>query len=111
MKNISNTSINSFDVKRDWIILSLYFITAIIAIIGNIYVCLVIYYKKKLRSTTYILVLNIAISDIIGGLVIPMQWLFCSTYTLDSGDFGKVVCALISVFLFNLRLTSVWIRA
>ena len=94
MKNISNTSINSFDVMRDWIILSLYFITAIIAIIGNIYVCLVIYCKKKMRSTTYMLVLNMAISDIMGGLVIPGQWLFCATVILDTGGFAIRICGL-----------------
>ena len=94
MNNVSIASVSSYEVTRDWIVLLLYFITAIIAIFGNIFVCLVIYNNKKLRSTTYLLILNMAISDIIGGLVIPGQWLFCSTYILESGYFWQRMCGI-----------------
>ncbi|XP_054168920.1 G-protein coupled receptor 83-like [Oppia nitens] len=82
------------DEIRDWIILSMYFLTFLLALIGNIFICLVIYNKKKLRSTTYKLIVNMAISDIIGGIVIPGQWLFCSTYLLDNGSFNHRLCGL-----------------
>ena len=79
---------------RDWFVLALYLITAILAIVGNIFVCLVVYNKKSLRSTTYKLMVNMAISDIMGGLLIPSQWLFCSTYLLDSGLTAQRFCGL-----------------
>ena len=92
--NISIPSLTSYEITRDWIVLTLYFIIAITAIFGNIYVCLVIYNKRKLRSTTYMLVLNMAISDIMGGLTIPGQWLFCATVILETGGFAIRICGL-----------------
>lgn len=79
---------------RDWFVLTLYLITAVVAIFGNLFVCLVVQNKKNLRSTTYKLLVNMAISDIIGGLVIPSQWLFCWTYLLDSGPTAQRFCGL-----------------
>jgi hypothetical protein len=90
----TSLSLSSNEEARDWIVLFLYLITTIAAIVGNIFVCLVIYNKKNLRSTTYILILNMAISDIIGGLVIPGQWLFCSYYILEMGVIGHRVCGI-----------------
>ena len=113
MNNISTPSLTSYEVTIDWIVLSLYFITAIIAIFGNIYVCLVIYYKKKLRSTTYMLVLNMAISDIMGGLTIPGQWLFCATVILETGGFAIHICGIwnsmqiISYYVSTFTMTAI----
>ncbi|XP_054168925.1 G-protein coupled receptor 83-like [Oppia nitens] len=91
----SNITFTTSDEIKDWIGLSLDFLTFLLAFIGNIFICLVVYNKKKLRSTTYILIVNIAISDLIGGIVIPSQWLFCSTYMLDMGTGSQRVCILV----------------
>jgi hypothetical protein len=55
----------------------------------------VIYDKKQLRSTTFILIINMAISDILGGIVIPGQWLFCSYFFLENtASIGERLCGL-----------------
>ncbi|CAG2109880.1 unnamed protein product [Medioppia subpectinata] len=82
------------DDSRDWIVLVLYLITSILAIVGNAFICVVVYRKKHFRSTTYKLIVNMAVSDIIGGIVIPGQWLFCSTYFLDNGVFAHRICGI-----------------
>jgi hypothetical protein len=95
MKNASSISLTSNEEVRDWIVLFLYLITFIVAIVGNIFICLVIYNKKNLRSTTYMLILNMAISDIIGGLVIPGQWFFCSYWFFsETGAIGDRICGI-----------------
>ncbi|XP_054168926.1 RYamide receptor-like [Oppia nitens] len=91
----SSITYTTSDEIRDWIVLSIHLLTFLLAFIGNIFICLVVYNKKKLRSNTYILIVNIAISDLIGGIVIPGQWLFCSTYMLDMGTGSQRVCTLV----------------
>ena len=99
-QNASNNSAISgpSEVGRDWFVLFLYLITSILAIIGNIFACLVVHKKKKMRSTTYTLIVNMAISDIIGGLVIPLQWIFCSTVLLNKGVVAHGFCLLFKSF-------------
>ena len=97
--NLTNSTSNStsyYDpyVVRDSIVLFMYLITSIVAVIGNIFICLVVYNKKQMRSTTYILIVSMAISDIIGGLTIPGQWFFCSTWFLSIGSSGERICGL-----------------
>ena len=104
MRNTSISSISSYEVTRDSIVLFLYLITAVLAIIGNVFVCLVVYKKANLRSTTYKLVVNMAVSDIIGGLSIPLQWLFCATFLLDKGVFAQRVCGTLKSIANSLIL-------
>ena len=94
------STIAASEVSRDWFVFILYLITTILAVVGNIFVCLVVYNKKNLRSTTYSLVVSMAISDVIGGLVIPMQWIFCSTYLLDKGWAAERVCGISKTLQF-----------
>ena len=79
-------------MRRDAAIMVLYFFTSIIAVVGNVFICATIKKKNRLTSTTYLLIFNMAISDIIGGSVIIGQWFFCWTKILDSGRFGEVLC-------------------
>ena len=74
------------------IVLILYAITCAVALIGNFLVCQIIFTSRKLKTTTYILIANLAISDILGAISIPSQWLFCSTYILDHFAYGERVC-------------------
>ncbi len=98
---------------RDAFILFLYLLTAVTAILGNVFVCVTIYRKKRLTSTTYVLIFNMAISDILGGLVIPGQWLFCSTALLDTGMFFQSACGLgktfqiLSYYVSSLTMTAI----
>ncbi len=92
---------------RDVFILFLYLLTAVTAITGNVFVCATIYRKKKLTSTTYVLIFNMAISDILGGAVIPAQWLFCSTVLLETGIFFQSVCGLMK----NLQVLSYYVSS
>ena len=98
---------------RDAFILFLYLLTAVTAILGNVFVCATIYRKKRLTSTTYVLIFNMAISDILGGLVIPGQWLFCSTVLLDTGIFFQSACGLgktfqiLSYYVSSLTMTAI----
>jgi len=86
------TSNSPETIRRDAIIMVLYFFTAVIAITGNIFVCATIRKKNRFDSTTYRLIYNMAISDIIGGSVIIGQWFFCWTKVLDSGTLGLISC-------------------
>ena len=91
---------------RDGLVLILYLVTAIVAVIGNLFICVTIYRRKRLStmSNTYVLIFNMAISDILGGLMIPGQWLFCSSIILDQTAwwFGSVGCNL----MVSLQLIS-----
>ncbi|RWS24889.1 hypothetical protein B4U80_13839 [Leptotrombidium deliense] len=81
--NVTNESSTNYLV-RDILLLVLYSITALIALFGNYIVCKIIFSKhSRLKNSTYTLVGNLAISDILGGITIPGQWLFCSTHALD----------------------------
>lgn len=81
----SSTSDPHSTLVRDWIIMVLYLGTALIAVLGNVFVCVTIHRKGRLSSTTYALIYNMAVSDILGGVVIPAQWALCATAVLDSG--------------------------
>src|SRR5699024_7505628 len=90
----TSSSTTSSESIRDIAILGLYLLTAVIAMVGNVFVCVTIYRKKRLGSTTYILIFNMAVSDVLGGFVIPAQWLLCSTTVMDSGQFGESTCGV-----------------
>lgn len=68
----------------DYFTLVLYFFTAVIAILGNSFVMYVIHKTPKFKSTTFTLLFNMAISDFCSGLVIFLQWAFCSYYFIEN---------------------------
>lgn len=80
---------------RDYFVLFLYLLTALIAMVGNTFVCWVIWKNVKLRSTTYYLLFNMAVSDFIAGLVIPSQWLFCHYHLLENYSPFSRICGTI----------------
>ena len=91
------SSLKNEDI-RDYFVLFLYLITAIVAIIGNFFVCWVIYKTPKLRSTTYYLLFNMAVSDLIAGVVIPAQWLLCAHHLLENFSYMARICAITKGF-------------
>lgn len=106
MNETVNSTIASNSLRDTWL-LALYLVTAIIAVLGNLFVCVTIYRKKRLNSTTYILIFNVAVSDVLGGVVIPAQWLACSTWSLDSGLLGTTSCG----FLKQLQILSYYVSS
>lgn len=94
-------------LHQDIIILCLYALITVVAFFGNCLVFKVMLNKKggvrggtcTTRSTTNILIANLAVSDILGALVIPGQWALCSHWWMASTSkwacgFGKLVQAL-----------------
>ena len=76
----------------DYFIIVLYFFTSVIAMLGNSFVCYVIYRTPKFNSTTFTLLLNMAVSDLFSGLVIMLQWIFCSYYLIET--YSPRLCVL-----------------
>ena len=104
VKNVTNCTTKhcniSDDVQRhpfaeQIAVLFLYVITCVVALVGNYSVCKVIYKSKKLKTTTYILIANLAVTDIIGAIAIPTQWFFCSTWFMDEFSYGERMCGII----------------
>ena len=93
MNQTSSSPPVPYSVRDIWL-LGLYLLTAIVAMVGNIFVCVTIYRKRRLRSTTYVLIFNMAVSDVLGGFVIPAQWLLCSTCSLNSGPLTTSACGV-----------------
>jgi len=117
--NISiNNTVNNHEIVHyenvvsDLILLTLYLITAIVGLFGNIIVCKVIFNKRQFKTnTTYLLIANLAISDIIGCLMILSKLLFCSHYLLQS--LGYRVCSfmlwtqMLSYYVTTFTLTTI----
>ncbi len=98
--NITNIGINDtvpvqqtyVNFVQDISILVLYFITTVLSLFGNIIVCYVSF-RRRITTTTYILIGNLALSDILGAITIPGQWLFCSYYMIE--EWGDRSCGLL----------------
>ncbi|RWS00360.1 putative G-protein coupled receptor 83-like protein [Dinothrombium tinctorium] len=88
----SNSTFNSTALKaedesnhyaRDVFLIILYSITGFLAFYGNYLVCRIIFARNStLKNSTNILVGNLAISDVLGGATIFLQWIFCWEYVL-----------------------------
>ncbi|UJR08925.1 hypothetical protein I4U23_013177 [Adineta vaga] len=81
---------------RDSCLLLLYTFTALLALLGNGVVFRVSFLRKQANylplSTTSIFLLNLAFSDALCGLTIPIQFLFCSTYFLENIPYSSYLC-------------------
>ena len=53
-------------IMRDFIVLFLYFFVACSAIIGNLFVIYVIQKTPKFKTSTFLILTNMAISDVLG---------------------------------------------
>lgn len=72
-----NITVNNTDIEQtyekfaqDVSILIIYTLTVVLSLFGNSIVCYVVF-RRKITTTTYILIGNLAISDILGALTIP----------------------------------------
>lgn len=102
MSNITNNSIDTYTrlaYAQDSFVLFLYVVTGSVAILGNGFVLAVILRNRtrQFNSVTYALIANMALSDLIAGLVIFAQFLFCSTAALSCGTVMEFMCLLIKL--------------
>ena len=61
----SNNNMSSFELKIAIIVGITFSITFIVGIIGNLLVLVTILFQKQMRSTTNILILNLAIAELL----------------------------------------------
>ncbi|XP_054163911.1 G-protein coupled receptor 83-like [Oppia nitens] len=98
---------------RDIFVLSLYALTTIVALFGNCLVCRVVIKSQKMRTTVNLLIVNMAFSDIICAITIPMQWLLCSQQLLNRYDHLYIGCAIsksiqvLSFYVSSLTFTAI----
>ncbi|RWS01168.1 putative G-protein coupled receptor 83-like protein, partial [Dinothrombium tinctorium] len=83
---------DDYSPVRDIILLVLYAVTAFFSIFANFCVCKIIWTEKQMRSNTNLLIASMAASDVLAGVAILAQWLFCSEYMLEHGS-GDYPCA------------------
>ena len=105
VNNLTQSIDEQDEMFFDYFVLVLYFFTSVIAILGkkkennlfliiqfycltspqgNLFVCYVISKFPKFKSTTFTLLFNMAVSDLISGLVITLQWFFCSQFFIQN---------------------------
>ncbi|RWS19048.1 putative G-protein coupled receptor 83-like protein [Leptotrombidium deliense] len=106
---------SSNDTIRDVLILFLYFCTALFAIITNGLVYKIVMNNKQMQTKTNLLIASMAVSDILAGITIPAQWLFCSHALLFS-IVGEIVCGIfkslqvITYFVSTLTMVAIAIH-
>ncbi|XP_069122999.1 QRFP-like peptide receptor isoform X2 [Argopecten irradians] len=80
-------------VKPTWEIslkILFYVLSFVVDVVGNVIVILIIYLNKRMRSTTNILILNLAISDIMVGLF--CMWVHLGNQINANWPFGPFIC-------------------
>ena len=74
-------------------------IVFLVILLGNLLLCYLIFKERKLRvSSTWLSILNLAISDIIIA-VFCMPILVIQVYTVESWPFGETICKAVPFFL------------
>ncbi|RWS27218.1 putative G-protein coupled receptor 83-like protein [Leptotrombidium deliense] len=119
--NVSNAKDEHLEVGRaynpvrDVILLFLYSCTALFAIIANTLLCKIVMNNKRMQTKTNLLIVSMAVSDILAGIAIPGQWLFCSHALLFSTA-GQILCGIfkslqiVTYFLSTLTMVTIAIH-
>jgi allatostatin receptor len=95
---ITENTYTPFELKIAILIGITFTITLIVGIIGNSLVLLTILIKKQMRSSTNILILNLAIAELLFILLcVPFTGL---NYVLSVWHFGDVICRIVQVIIF-----------
>ena len=83
----------------------LYAIITVFALVGNVAVCIISRRSRRLQTSTYCLVMNLAISDI--GSIMCLPFLLPELY-IGNWLMGEVMCKLLkpSVVMFNFVTTN-----
>ena len=71
---------------------SLFVIINLMALLGNIFVCLIFYKNSRLRSVTYLYILALAVSDVVmAAFCMPLSW---GVLLVGEWRYGDVVCGM-----------------
>lgn len=97
-ESISNTTTTGSDNRNFWwecgrVQIPLYTIMFLLAVIGSFLVILTLVQRQRMRTITNVFLLNLAISDLMLG-VLCMPFTLAGT-TLRDFVFGKVMCKLV----------------
>jgi hypothetical protein len=112
---MSNATVNTTEtnyVLLNSFILTLYSLTFIIGVIGNSLVLKVLVLQRKKSahrsiSATNIYLANLALSDLLSAITIPLQFLFCSSYLLEHFLISPYICVVlksIQVFTYTISI-------
>lgn len=110
---MANITTNN-NVLSDGFILALYSLTFIIGVTGNLVVLKVIFFQRnnfasRSGNTAYLYLGNLAVSDLLSAVTIPLQFLFCSRYILENFIIGAHICVTlksIQVLTYNVSVLT-----
>lgn len=85
------------DNARDYLVATVGIMVYIFGIVGNSMVVIAVWKKRSLRSTTNYLLVNLAISDILSFLFLPLM-LVQSWASLEPGHFADFLCKILISF-------------
>ena len=96
---------------QDWFVFVLTNLFALLAIVGNGFVCYVIY-KRKRSSTTFLLIGSQAFSDCLYGILRALSFLVCSTWFANLSRGALALCEWdITLFLSCFAVSSLSMTA
>ena len=107
------------NVVLDSFTLILYSLTFLIGSVGNMFVLRVLFRQRKAAehrsmSITNIYLTNLALSDLLSSITIPLQFLFCSYYLLENFLLGPYICVLlkaIQILTYNISILTMVVIA
>ncbi|RWS21604.1 putative G-protein coupled receptor 83-like protein [Leptotrombidium deliense] len=101
---INQSSYNFY--TRDVIFITGLNLTALVAVIGNYLILNVISNDVQMKSKTFSLMANMAVSDLMAGLFIWCEMFFCSSYFMEHFVYGEYVCAVNQMSLLTTYFVS-----
>ncbi|CAF3454804.1 unnamed protein product [Rotaria socialis] len=114
----TNTSIIDH-IVLDGSILTLYSLTFVIGVIGNLLVLKVIFYQRKKcsgrsKTITSTYLAHLALTDLLSATTIPLQFLFCSYYLLENFKICSFLCVIfksIQILSYNVSILTMVVIA
>jgi len=78
---------------RNILFITLYTLVVIVSLFGNLFVCYVIIKRKRMRTTTNLLMINLTVSDLLMTIInIPFS---IFRLLVDSWQLGNALCILV----------------
>lgn len=98
-----SAALNKTNTIRDSAIIAFYSLIIIISIFGNLLVCNIVARNAKMRSSTYIFIANLALSDFMMTVLnIPFN---VARILLNDWPFGSFMCSFVPL----VQVTSVYV--
>ncbi|KAH7980064.1 hypothetical protein HPB49_012930 [Dermacentor silvarum] len=111
LRNLSLEARPLLRQPRDLLVILLYGLVVLVSVFGNALVCHVVFYSRKMRTKTNVLIANLAVSDLLmTTLTIPLS---AARFLLDNWPFGEALCYLAPflqvTFVYVSTLSMAWI--